>query len=279
LRYPGGKSRAISQLLPFFPAAPSTIISPFFGGGSVELALAARGWRVLGFDAYRPLVDFWQQALTDRMRLADEVTKHYPLTVENFKRLQVEGYRLQTQLERAAAFYVLNRSSFSGTTCSGGMSPGHARFNLKAIERLRQFRAPNLWVEKADFKRSISEHPNAFLFCDPPYITARRLYGRNGNLHDQFDHEGLRDLLKGRGQWLLCYGDCSDARYMYGGRRIVPLQWKWGMSRHKQSNEAVILSDDLPVPCALCAERLRVPNPLADVLEELRREVVPAGAG
>lgn len=226
---------------------------------------------MLGFDAFVPLVDFWQQALKDRMRLADEVTKHHPLTVENFKRLQAEGHRLQTQLERAAAFYVLNRTSFSGTTCSGGMSPGHARFNLKAIERLRQFRAPNLWVEQADFKESIQRHPNGQLFCDPPYITARRLYGRNGNLHDDFDHEALRDLLRDRGQWLLCYGDCSDARYMYGGRRIVPLQWKYGMNRSKQSNEAVILSDDLQVPCALCAERLRVRDPLTDVLEELRR--------
>lgn len=277
LRYPGGESRAVNQLLPFFPAKPGTLVSPFFGGGSVELALAARGWRVLGFDLFAPLVDFWQQVLTDPQRLADEVTKHHPLSPEEFRRLQAEGDRLSTQLERAAAFYVLNRASFSGSTWSGGMSPRHERFNPKAIERLCRFRAPNVWVERADFGESIRAHPNGFLFLDPPYVTARKLYGRRGDLHDDFDHEALRDLLRERKQWVLCYGDCVDARYLYGGRRLIPLQWKYGMSRDKASNEVVIVSDDLQAPCALCAEPLRVRNPLGDALEELRREVeVPA---
>lgn len=278
LRYPGGKARAVSQLLAYFPIRPGTLVSPFFGGGSLELTLARRGWRVMGYDLFQPLVDFWQQALTNPEQLADEVAKHHPLSVEAFKHLQVEGSQLPTQLERASAFYVLNRSSFSGSTCSGGMSPGHERFNQAAIERLRNFRAPNLWIECADFTESIPAHPNAFLYLDPPYVTARGLYGSRGSLHNRFDHRGLRDVLSHRGQWVLSYGDCQEVRALYRGRRILPVQWSYGMNATKRSNEVVILSDDLPAPCALCAERLKAADPMATVLAELRRDVAQMAA-
>jgi len=49
LRYPGGKSRAVKQLLRFLPSEPGSMVSPFLGGGSFELAAAARGWRVHGY--------------------------------------------------------------------------------------------------------------------------------------------------------------------------------------------------------------------------------------
>ena len=73
---PGARWSAVNQLLDFFPATAGTIVCPFFSGGYLELALAARGWRVLGYSASEPLVDFWQHALADPRRLADEAAKH-----------------------------------------------------------------------------------------------------------------------------------------------------------------------------------------------------------
>ena len=243
LRYPGGKTRAIKQLLPFFPATPDRLVSPFFGGGSLELALTAKGWRVHGYDLFQPLVDFWQVALTDAPSLADAVMKYLPLEKRMFHSLQKT--RFPTKLERAAAFFVLNRSSFSGSTMSGGMSPGHERFSESAIQRLRNFRAVNLWVERADFRKSIPNHPNDLLFLDPPYVTAKCLYGRRGHLHQGFDHEALADLLRHHNRWLLCYDDCDQVRSMYDGFTIVPLTWKYGMSSDKHGRELLILSHDL----------------------------------
>ena len=243
MRYPGGKTRAVTQILPFFAATPSTLISPFFGGGSVELALAARGWRVTGYDYFAPLVDFWQVALTDATALADAVMKYLPLEKRTFHLLQET--RFTTKLERAAAFFVLNRSSFSGSTMSGGMSPGHERFTESAIQRLRNFKADNLWVERADFRKSIMAHPNDLLFLDPPYVTASHLYGRHGHLHQGFDHEALADLILRRNRWLLCYDDCDQVRAMYDGYEIVPLTWQYGMGTNKHSRELLILSHDM----------------------------------
>jgi DNA adenine methylase len=242
LRYPGGKSRAAKTILAFFPEKPGVLVSPFIGGGSVELAAVGLGWTVLGFDLFQPLVAFWQVLLTAPEELADEVQRYYPLPKQDFYRLQESKF--DTQLEEAARYFVLNRCSFSGTTMSGGMSPGHDRFTPSSIERVRNFRADNLWVEQAEFSKSIMQNRNAFLYLDPPYFGATRLYGRRGDLHEGFYHQGLCRLLKARGNWLLSYDDCPEVREMYAGCRIVPLSWTYGMSANKASREIIILGHD-----------------------------------
>ena len=73
LRYPGGKSRAVKYILPYIPEDVERVCSPFFGGGSVELAIADRGTEVRGYDKMKQLVWFWQALCADSGKLADEV--------------------------------------------------------------------------------------------------------------------------------------------------------------------------------------------------------------
>jgi DNA adenine methylase len=244
LRYCGGKSRAVAKfLLPLLPRQPGVLVSPFVGGASLELSAAALGWQVFAYDANISLVDFWQVLLTDPHGLANAVEKHHPLSRERFYKLQQENF--DSQLERAAAFFTLNRASFSGLTRSGGMSPNHVRFTPSSIQRLRDFHVRNFAVQQADYRKSIAAHPDALLLLDPPYLNTKRLYGNRGDLHEGFDHECLRDLLHGRERWILCYGDCPEIRAMYEGYTILPLRWKYGMSNEKDGREIVILSHDL----------------------------------
>ena len=200
LRYPGGKSRAVQTVLGMLPSGVKTLASPFFGGGSVELAASTLGIRVHGYDAFEPLAIFWQEALRRPAALAKEVAQHFPLAKADFYAMQ-GTLRTQQLIRRqtAAMFYALNRSSFSGITLSGGMSPGHPRFTESAIARLRDFKAPNVSVELAEFADSIPRHANDFLYCDPPYAIDQGLYGQKGDCHRGFDHEALAQLLTG---WL-----------------------------------------------------------------------------
>ena len=48
LRYPGGKTRGVDFITQFFPQRLDKLLSPFFGGGSIELAVAAKGTKVYG---------------------------------------------------------------------------------------------------------------------------------------------------------------------------------------------------------------------------------------
>lgn len=245
LRYPGGKSRAVSQIInEYIPKGLPKLCSPFIGGGSIELALASIGTKVYGYDAFEPLVRFWQVLLKDASYLAEVVRKYQNMTSIMFYNLQKTFFTLKDRVEIAAAFFALNRSSFSGTTLSGGMSPGHPRFTPSSIERLAKFSIKNLTVNSADFKKSIPKHANDFLYCDPPYLIDQKLYGKRGDQHTDFDHKGLAKLLATRDGWILSYNDCEEIRDMYTGYRIITPKWTYGMGNSKKSNEVLILSKD-----------------------------------
>ena len=246
LRYPGGKSRAVKTIMQFIPQNINRICSPFVGGASIELACAARGIEVFAYDAFPPLVNFWQVLLAHNSTLADEVSTFYPLPRTKFYSLQKNYGQIDNSVKMAAVFFVLNRSSFSGTTLSGGMSPGHLRFTPSSIGRLRNFRAENFHIELADYKNSINKHPHDFLYLDPPYANGGALYGDRGNCHLNFDHDNLAAELHRRDGWILSYNDCEQIRDLYSGCKILTPTWAYGMSNGKKSDEVLILSHDLP---------------------------------
>jgi DNA adenine methylase len=102
LRYPGGKTRGVEFITQFFPKNLDKLLSPFFGGGSIELSVAVKGTIVFGYDVFSPLVEFWQCLLTQPNELANEVEKYYPLPKEKFYELQATQTKFKTKLERAA---------------------------------------------------------------------------------------------------------------------------------------------------------------------------------
>lgn len=246
LRYPGGKTKAISALKRYIPPETTQICSPFFGGGSFELSCAAEGCTIHGYDVFAPLVDFWQALATNKDELVKEVRRYLPLQKETFHHLQKTLTALPTQTQRAAALFVLNRSSFSGTILSGGMSPGHPRFTSSSIERLANFNVPNIAVQQASFYDSIRLHEESvMLYLDPPYLVKSALYGSNGDIHRNFDHLSLAEMLKNRSNWILSYNDCAEIHELYDGYLIDCPTWKYGMPDSKNSKEIVILSHDI----------------------------------
>jgi DNA adenine methylase len=259
LRYPGGKTRAVKHILPLIPDDVKRVCSPFFGGGSVEFALANKGVKVFGYDKMKQLVWFWNALCGDNERLADEVESLRESFVdrngdnvtgcpkESFLRYREE---LKTDsfmfsYDRAAKFYAINRSSFSGATFSGGWSEksAHARFTDSSVQRLRDFKPENFRVDYADFEHAILSHPKAFLYLDPPYMlkaSQNSLYGVSGNLHKGFEHERLHSVLSTRDRWVMSYNDCEQIREMYKDYEITTAEWSYGMNKSKKSSEIII---------------------------------------
>ena len=246
LRYPGGKNRAVKDIYRYIPKSEKILCSPFLGGASVELACSTC-MTVRGYDIFEPLVNFWNILIDDPEGLADAVLRYRPLSRTKFYNLQKIFMTLENSIDRAAAFFVLNRSSFSGTTFSGGMSPGHKRFTESAIQRLHDFRVSNFIVEKMDFKESIKQNKDAFLYLDPPYLNGQSLYGHKGNTHKGFDHASLADILRKRDRWILSYNDCEEIRKYYRGYRILDIHWTYGVNKTKISNEVLVISHDMEV--------------------------------
>lgn len=248
LRYPGGKTRAVKYILPLFPEDMEELCSPFVGGGSIELALASKGVNVHAYDIFDPLVCFWQKLSQNSDFLANLATTYRPLSKEWFKEFQTALTCMgDYTFIYAAMFYALNRSSFSGATISGGYSKQAAekRFTESSIQRLRDFKAHNFKVNKADFRRSIRQHPDAFLYLDPPYLLEKdkqTLYGNKGSTHKGFDHIDLANILKSRDDWILSYNNCPEILQLYGEYDILYPKWKYGMSQDKDSKEILIVN-------------------------------------
>ena len=244
LRYPGGKSRAVSYILGLIPQNTKEMVCPFMGGGSIELACASLGIKVFAYDIFKPLVYFWKKAIKDPKQLAKEIKKYHPISKNQFYDLQ-KKIMISNKEDQAIMFFVLNRSSFSGSTLSGGMSPDHPRFNLSSIERVLDFEIKNLTVNLMDFKQSLKKHPDILAYLDPPYLIKSTLYGHKGDTHRGFDHQGLFEILKHRKKWILSYNDSKEIRELYKDFKIIVPNWKYGMSADKASKEVIILSPDL----------------------------------
>jgi len=240
LRYPGGKTRAVKKLLKLIPVGVD-VVSPFVGGGSVEISLSNRGQKVKCYDSYKPLIKFWQSVSKNPELLHEKINKitsGLVIDKEIFKLYQKQCKELTGDLD--VYFFILNRCSFSGSTNSGGMSIGHPRFNKRCVDKLLRFKSENITFELSDFKLSIKENTGSFLFLDPPYDIDCFLYGDNGSAHKGFDHKGLADLLLGRSDWLMTYNDNKHIRELYKDCKIEVIEWAYGMNKSKKSNEIVI---------------------------------------
>ncbi len=247
LRYPGGKTRSIELLKRFIPSRHNNFVSPFIGGGSFEIELSKRGV-VLGFDIFKPLVVYWQWLLRDPDSLARTVSTCMPVDINKFKQLRawLLDYLEDDSIDVAATYFVINRCSFSGSTLSGGFSGESAskRFTQSSIDRIRSFDNPNISVNCQSFEITLRDHIDAFIFADPPYYTAKKLYGVDGE-GQNIDHERLRDLIVKQKDWMITYDDCPEIRALYNGYTFIRVAWAYGMNRSKKSNEVVILSDSV----------------------------------
>ena len=249
LRYCGGKSRASRIIADYFPFHLKELCSPFFGGGSVEFELASRGVKIWGYDNFHCLVLFWKTVKNEPEMLVRTIEMFYPLSgpedFYSFQKKLIEFEEKQNHtIMTATLFFILNRCSFSGTTLSGGASTGHPRFTRNSIEKIRSFDMRNVSVEKMDFVDSIPLHGDKWLYCDPPYALKKsNLYGIKGNLHKDFDHQKLNQLLLTRDNWILSYNDCEFVRDMYGSCKILTPEWKYGMSKNKTSKEVLIMPE------------------------------------
>ena len=64
------------------------VVSPFFGGGSVEIAISQKlGLEVIGYDIFDILVNYWQHQIAEPELLYQELSKLQP-TQEGYDRIK-----------------------------------------------------------------------------------------------------------------------------------------------------------------------------------------------
>ena len=206
LRYPGGKSRACTKMDQYFPDLRDYVEfrEPFLGGGSVAIHISKKypHLKITVNDLYEPLINFWLQ-LQESGKELEENIKNYksthpePISArelfnESKKRVNDQKFDL---LERASAFYIVNKCSFSGLTESSSFSQqaSISNFSMRGIEKLSGYSEliTNWNITNNPYEDLIENdiHDDIFMYLDPPYDIKDNLYGKKGEMHKSFDHD------------------------------------------------------------------------------------------
>jgi site-specific DNA-adenine methylase len=206
LRYPGGKSRAVAKMDPYFPDLRNykEFREPFLGGGSVAIYITKKypNLDIWVNDLYEPLVNFWQQIQMFgddlKNKLVDcKLAYNTPdLAKELFlKSKEHINDKNLSNLDRAVAFYVVNKCSFSGLTESSSFSQqaSISNFSIRGIEKIPEYSKiiKNWRITNFDYTFLMSEAgtTDVFMYLDPPYDIKDNLYGNKGSMHKGFDHD------------------------------------------------------------------------------------------
>lgn len=242
LRYAGGKSLAVGYVIEKIPKNTKKLISPFFGGGSVEIACANElGMEVVGYDVFDILCAYWKAQIETPKDLHNALQKLKPnrqtfkKVKERLKQHWVEGKHLSS-LDLAVHYYFNSNTSY-GPHFLGWPSDVYlndVRYQ-KLIGKVRDFKAQTLDVKCASFEQAIPKHRNDFLYCDPPYYLdeGKMFVGmyphRNFPVHHVgFNHEKLRDLLLShKSGFVLSYNDCDVIRDWYADCNISTPTWQY----------------------------------------------------
>ena len=206
LRYPGGKSRACKKMDPYFPDLRNYVEfrEPFLGGGSVALHISKQypHLKITVNDLYEPLVNFWQNLQMFGVELKDQLlelksTHNEPVSARELFNSSKESINSRdcSPIDRAVAFYIVNKCSFSGLTESSSFSSqaSNSNFSIRGIEKLPGYSEIisnwNINGYSYEYLMEHDMHDGIFMYLDPPYDIKDNLYGRKGSMHKGFDHD------------------------------------------------------------------------------------------
>ena len=206
LRYPGGKSRAVTKMDQYFPDLSNYVEfrEPFLGGGSVAIYIAKKypHLKITVNDLYEPLVNFWSNLQMFGVELSEKL-KELKLKHNDPDSARVLFTRSKERinssdcspLDRAVDFYIVNKCSFSGLTESSSFSSqaSNSNFSLRGIEKLPGYQEiiSNWYINGYSYEYLMEHdmHDGIFMYLDPPYDIKDNLYGKKGSIHKNFDHD------------------------------------------------------------------------------------------
>lgn len=177
ISWPGGKTRHLKRLLPHIPEGAG-YVEAFAGGCALLLAKPKSKMEVVN-DVNGDLINLYRVAANHPEELSRKLSEMPPASrvfIDQARQL-LRTVGCLTDIQRAALFLHLNKTSFagSGTSLAIVRAPVGAAFigTQALIERVRSFheRFNSVVIEQVDYARLLKtyDHPDNFIFLDPPY--------------------------------------------------------------------------------------------------------------
>ena len=257
LRYPGGKSKAIKTLSQWYPKVITEYREPFIGGGSIaiDVTKANRDIPVWINDLYVPLYNFWVQLRDNGRDLSESVREQKEKMMESgtqdekdkFARDLFDRYANEIDtyddFQKAVAFFIMNKCSYSGLTENSTFSrtAANANFSLVGADKLAVFSdlIKNWKITNIDYSEVMNaEGPeNTFVFLDPPYDIKDFLYGKEREMHKFFDHDKFaEDVHKCPHNFMITYNDNERLRELYKDYYLNEWKLRYSMVHRGDKN-------------------------------------------
>ena len=203
LKWAGGKTQMLGELIPKVPASYGRYIEPFFGGGAMFFALQPEDAVIA--DSNPELINMYRQVASH----VEDVIKYlrtYENTSEMFYAVRSLEWTVLPKAEAAARTIYLNRTCFNGlyrVNKQGRFNVPFGRYKNPKICDEEGLRAASEVLKKAEILCGdyilVLEHyaqPGDFVFLDPPYLPISEYSDFKRYTKEQFYEEDHIELAK-----------------------------------------------------------------------------------
>jgi len=201
LKFAGGKTQLLEELLSMAPQKYGRYIEPFFGGGALFFAL--RPEHAIIADINPELINLYQ-TVANNVEGVIAYLKEQKNEEESFYKVRAQDWK-ELPVEQAAARTIfLNRTCFNGlyrVNKSGQFNVPFGRYKKPHILDEENLQATSAMLRRAtivcgDYKVVLRKHAQLgdFVFLDPPYLPISVYSDFKRYTKEQFYEEDHREL-------------------------------------------------------------------------------------
>ena len=203
LKWAGGKTQMLGDLLPKVPSSYGRYIEPFFGGGAMFFALQPE--QAIISDSNPELINLYRQVADN----VDDVISHlkkYENSSEMFYAVRSQDWTKLPKSEAAARTIFLNKTCFNGlyrVNKKGQFNVPFGKYKNPKICDEAGLKTASDALKKAEIICGdyllVLEHyaqPGDFVFLDPPYLPISEYSDFKRYTKEQFYEEDHVELAK-----------------------------------------------------------------------------------
>lgn len=196
LKWAGGKTQLLKEILPRVPSSYNRYIEPFIGGGAMFFALNPADSIIA--DSNPELTNVYRQVAEN----TDEVISYlqtYSNTKEMFYAVRSQDWNMLSPSEAAARTIYLNKTCFNGlyrVNRKGQFNTPFGRYSNPKICDIEALHAASAVLKRAkiicgDYLKVLKEfaQPGDFVFLDPPYLPVKEYSDFKRYTKEQFYEE------------------------------------------------------------------------------------------
>lgn len=222
IKYRGGKSKEIPQILPYIPQFTGKYIEPFFGGGALFFYLEPK--QAIINDINKNLIDFYIDVKNNYFQIKDELFRIEMLYKKNradFDKLKEQYpndrvsdynedlyYKMRdmynglcdSEFSYGTIYYFINKTAYSGMiryNSNGQFNVPYGRyknFNTALLTKEHYNLLKNTEIFNYSYEDIFAiAQEDDFIFLDPPYDCVFSDYG-NESMKDGFGENRHRKL-------------------------------------------------------------------------------------